>query len=375
MAGIYIHIPFCRQKCNYCDFYKTTELDYLSEFLTALKKEIFQQKSYLSDENISTIYIGGGTPSVLKEKDLYTILDSIYKYFVVVPRAEITFEANPDDLDQDYLKMLKNCGINRLSIGLQAFQDELLKKMNRRHNAMQGTTSVLDAKNSGFDNISVDLIYGIPGLTTEQWKSNLKKVFELPVDHLSAYLLTYHKGTIFYSLKKNGRLKEVSDNKSFKQYMILTDMAGNSDFEQYEISNFARGRKYSKHNTAYWTGRQYLGLGPSAHSFNGSSRRWNLCDLKKYIRLINQEKITYDEEQLTLNDRYNEYLLTNLRTRWGVSLITMNEQFGDKAVENFMRTAQIFISSKKLVQKNDIYTLTTEGLFISDNIISEFIII
>lgn len=375
MAGIYIHIPFCRQKCYYCDFYKTDKLNYLSEFLTALKKEISQQNNYLPGEFIDTIYIGGGTPSLLKEPEITSIFSSLNKYFKILPQAEITFEANPDDLDPACLAMLKRSGINRLSIGIQSFQEKHLKMMNRRHTAQQAVDSVINAKNSGFNNISVDLIYGIPGLTTDQWKDNLQKTFELPADHLSAYHLTYHEGTIFYNLLKRGKLHELSENDSFDQFTTLINKAGLAGFEQYEISNFAKNGMYSKHNTAYWTGKPYLGLGPSAHSFNGSSRKWNMSDLEKYIKLINEDEITFEEEHLTLNDKYNEFILTNLRTKWGVSLLTISEKFGKKAADYFIMTAQRFISAKSVVQKNEIYTLTPEGLFISDDIIADFMII
>lgn len=375
MAGIYIHIPFCRQKCYYCDFYKTDKLNYLSEFLTALKKEISQQNNYLPGEFIDTIYIGGGTPSLLKEPEITSIFSSLNKYFKILPQAEITFEANPDDLDPACLAMLKRSGINRLSIGIQSFQEKHLKMMNRRHTAKQAVDSVINAKNSGFNNISVDLIYGIPGLTTDQWKDNLQKTFELPADHLSAYHLTYHEGTIFYNLLKRGKLHELSENDSFDQFTTLINKAGLAGFEQYEISNFAKNGMYSKHNTAYWTGKPYLGLGPSAHSFNGSSRKWNMSDLEKYIKLINEDEITFEEEHLTLNDKYNEFILTNLRTKWGVSLLTISEKFGKKAADYFIMTAQRFISAKSIVQKKEIYTLTPEGLFISDDIIADFMII
>ena len=375
MADIYIHIPFCRQKCYYCDFYKTDKLNYLSEFLTALKKEISQQNNYLPGEFIDTIYIGGGTPSLLKEPEITSIFSSLNKYFKILPQAEITFEANPDDLDPACLAMLKRSGINRLSIGIQSFQEKHLKMMNRRHTAQQAVDSVINAKNSGFNNISVDLIYGIPGLTTDQWKDNLQKTFELPADHLSAYHLTYHEGTIFYNLLKRGKLHELSENDSFDQFTTLINKAGLAGFEQYEISNFAKNGMYSKHNTAYWTGKPYLGLGPSAHSFNGSSRKWNMSDLEKYIKLINEDEITFEEEHLTLNDKYNEFILTNLRTKWGVSLLTISEKFGKKAADYFIMTAQRFISAKSIVQKKEIYTLTPEGLFISDDIIADFMII
>lgn len=375
MAGIYIHIPFCRQKCHYCDFYKTDKLNYLNDYLAALEVEMSQQKNYLSGEEAETIYIGGGTPSLVTGHDLNSLLTGLYNYFTVSPQAEITIEANPDDLNPAYLSMLINAGINRISIGIQAFQNEHLKKMNRRHDTNQAVNSVYDAKKAGFNNISVDLIYGIPGLTSGQWKDNLQKVFELPVDHLSAYHLTFHKGTIFYNLLKRGLLNEISEEESFEQFMILTEDACTAGFEQYEISNFARNRLYSRHNRAYWTGRNYLGLGTSAHSYNGSSRRWNIASLEQYIKLVNEGENTYKEEQLTPKDMYNEYILTNLRTNWGVSLSAVNQKFGKKAADDFLRTARKHISTKMMIQNHEIFTLSPEGLFISDNIIAEFIII
>ncbi len=368
MAGIYIHIPFCRQKCYYCDFYKTDRVDFIEDYLSTLFMEMARERYYLSDEIVETIYFGGGTPSVLSEAQLKIILKNLYENFVISPVAEITFEANPDDLDNSYLQMLRNIKINRLSIGIQAFQDEHLKKMNRRHNAQQAAVSVINAKNTGFDNISVDLIYGIPDLTEEQWKFNLQRVFELPVDHLSAYHLTFHEDTIFHKLLVSGLIKELSETESLKQYKILTDNAFYAGFEQYEISNFAKDQKYSKHNTAYWTGKNYLGLGPSAHSYNGVARRWNFSDLSKYIKSIKEGQIAYEEEILALQDRYNEYIITNLRTIWGVSLQVIENNFGSKLAVYFFDSAKKFISSKKMVQENEIFKLTQEGLFISDNI-------
>lgn len=375
MAGIYIHIPFCRQKCNYCDFYKTDRLIYFNEYLVALKKEILQQKSYLQNKKIDTVYFGGGTPSVLNESDISSIISWLHKYFTISPYAEITFEANPDDLNKNYLQILKKSGINRLSIGIQSFQDDHLKMMNRRHNADQAFASVVNAREAGFNNISIDLIYGIPGSTLREWNDNLQITFKLPAVHLSAYHMTFHKGTVFYDLLKSRQLKELSENESYYQYKALTDETSAAGFEQYEISNFAKNGTYSKHNRAYWSGKPYLGLGPSAHSFNGCSRRWNWSDIIKYIELINQGEITYKEEQLTLNNRYNEYILTNLRTKWGVSSLIIKKNFGADIADYFIKTVKKSISKKNIVHKNEIYTLTSEGLFVSDNIITKLMII
>jgi oxygen-independent coproporphyrinogen III oxidase len=282
VAGIYIHIPFCRQKCYYCDFYKTVNSSHTGKFLSALKLEILKRHNYIRGENIRTVYFGGGTPSVLTEGELNEILDVLNVHFHIEKGAEITFEANPDDLTPVYLQTLKRAGINRLSIGIQSFFDIHLRKMNRRHDSQQAVCAIDDAFEAGFENISTDLIYGLPGLTLQQWEESLRKMFSLPVAHLSAYHLTYHEGTAFYTWLKKGTLKELSENESVKQFNLLLDEASRAGFEQYEISNFARNGMYSKHNMAYWSGTKYLGLGPSAHSFNGASRQWNIAHIDAY---------------------------------------------------------------------------------------------
>ena len=319
MAGIYIHIPFCRQKCNYCDFYKTLNTSQIGEFISALKSEITQRKKYFENEPVETIYFGGGTPSVLKENEIHEILSLLKKEFQILPHTEITFEANPDDLSVSYLQSIYNAGINRLSIGIQSFQNKHLQKMNRRHSAIQAVESVENAVKIGFKNISVDLIYGLPNLTANDWKESLNKVFQMPVQHLSAYHLTYHKRTVFYNWLKNGTLKELKESVSISQFNLLIEEAEKNGFEQYEISNFAKNKMYSKHNTSYWIGKKYLGVGPSAHSFNGTSRRWNISDTEKYIISIQKNSTFYEKEILMKNERYNEYILTRIRTIWGVS--------------------------------------------------------
>jgi oxygen-independent coproporphyrinogen III oxidase len=286
MAGIYIHIPFCRQKCYYCDFYKTVNTTLSGKFIGALQKEIQQHKDYFDGEKIETIYFGGGTPSVLNEEELQQIMFFLHNYFEIIPDAEITFESNPDDLISDYLEMLFKVGINRLSIGIQSFQDEHLKRMNRRHNVQQAVQSVENAVKTGFQNISLDLIYGLPELTNQQWNDALHQIFTLPFQHLSAYHLTYHQGTPFYTWLKKGTLKEITETESIDQFNTLIDTAEKYGFEQYEISNFAKNQLYSKHNSSYWSGKKYLGLGPSAHSFNGKTRQWNIAHLESYIKAV-----------------------------------------------------------------------------------------
>ncbi|MCD6354923.1 MAG: radical SAM family heme chaperone HemW, partial [Prolixibacteraceae bacterium] len=375
MAGIYIHIPFCRQKCYYCDFYKTIDTQLISQFSGALKKEIILRANYSGEEKIETLYFGGGTPSVLTEKQLTEILQFIFSEFKILDDAEITFEANPDDLSVSYLKSLKQLGINRLSIGIQSFEDEHLKKMNRRHTAVQAIEAVVNAEKTGFNNISVDLIYGLPGQTLSQWKSNLRKVFQLPVQHLSAYHLTYHKGTPFYKWLKKGILKELPESKSIEQFEQLIEMAGKNGFEQYEISNFAKNNQISRHNTSYWMGKKYLGLGPSAHSYNEVSRQWNSADIGSYLKAVEENLPFFEVEVLSENERFNEYILTRIRTRWGVSVREINENFGEEKVRYFLTNIEKQIKLNLVVKQNGIFTLTKEGLFISDEIMTNLMII
>ena len=375
MAGLYIHIPFCRRKCFYCDFYKTDDTRFISRYINVLYNEIAIRKNYLENETIETIYFGGGTPSVLTEKQLDQILQFIFQEFRVSPAAEITFEANPDDLGKEYLEGLFRCGINRLSIGIQSFNDELLKKMNRRHNSIQAVQSVENAAKTGFENISVDLIYGLPGLTTDEWQRSLGQVFRLPVVHLSAYHLTYHEGTPFYSWLKKGKLKETDEKESAAQFDLLVDQSAVESFELYEISNLAKNQMYSKHNTSYWTGKKYLGLGPSAHSYNGFSRQWNDSDIEKYLLTYENGNPFYEEEILTESEKFNEYLLTRLRTRWGISVATLEEEFGEEKVGHFLKNIEKYVNAGWVTRNGKIFTLSRAGLFVSDDILAQLMII
>jgi len=375
MAGIYIHIPFCRQKCYYCDFYKTVNTSLTTKFLPALKSETIARKAYLEEETIETIYFGGGTPSVLTEQELAGILDTFYQQFTISENVEITFEANPDDLSMEYLQGLKRIGVNRLSIGIQSFQDKFLKKMNRRHTTLQALEAIGNAANLGFSNISIDLIYGLPGLTSATWKKDLEKAFKIPVQHLSAYHLTYHEGTAFYTWLEKGTLKELKEAESVSQFKILVEQAEINGFEQYEISNFAKDRLYSKHNSSYWLGTKYLGLGPSAHSYNGVSRRWNVLSTEGYINSIQKGTSFYEEEQLTDNDKYNEYVLTRIRTIWGVSENEILSFFGVQKASYFRQNIAKYVQLSMVLQQEDIFTLTKKGTFVSDEITGSLIII
>lgn len=375
MAGIYIHIPFCRQKCYYCDFYKTVNTTLQQKFIATLKAETKVRKNYLQKETVETIYFGGGTPSVLTEKEINDILGFLATEFTISENAEITFEANPDDLTDAYLFGIQQAGINRLSVGIQSFQDKHLQKMNRRHNANEAIRVIEKAAKMGFNNISIDLIYGLPDLTETEWHESLNRAFQLPVQHLSAYHLTYHEGTPFYTWLKKGTLKELKEKESVRQFNRLVNAAEKNGFEHYEISNFAKNELYSRHNTSYWMGTKYLGLGPSAHSFNGVSRSWNVSQIESYIKAFANKSAYFEEEILTEKDKFNELILTRIRTKWGVSLELVKTSFGTEREEYLLKQIEKYRKAGTVILKNGIITLSREGLFISDEIMADLIII
>lgn len=375
MAGIYIHIPFCRQKCYYCDFYKTVNTSLKQSFLPALKEEAKLRKNYLQNETVETIYFGGGTPSVLESGEVKKILEHLDQHFLLAENAEITFEANPDDLTKEYLQAIRAEGINRLSVGIQALQNHHLEKMNRRHDKKQALEAIENSVAAGFDNISVDLIYGLPGLTGAEWKESLAQVFRLPVQHLSAYHLTYHEGTAFYTWLRKGTLRELGESDSIEQFNLLMDEAAAAGFEQYEISNFARNGQYSQHNSAYWLGKKYLGLGPSAHSFDQRSRRWNVSHVESYIKGLAQDTSWFEEEILNDKERFNEYILTRIRTKWGVSILEIERLFGEDRKNYLLEQVEKYRKSGKIRVANDTIIIPREGLFISDEIMADLMII
>jgi oxygen-independent coproporphyrinogen-3 oxidase len=311
---------------------------------------------------------------VLTVSELAEILEWLHLKFRIDSNAEITLEANPDDLNLPYLKDLKQLGFNRLSIGIQSFSDKDLKAMNRRHSAVQAVQSVYEAVEAGFSDISIDLIYGLPGLTLTQWEKNIKRAVTLPVKHISAYHLTYHEGTKFYDWLKTGQLRELPEDDSLAQFEMLIDILQAEGFEQYEISNFARNGAYSKHNSSYWNSSKYLGLGPSAHSFDGVSRQWNVASLEKYLKAIAAGETPYEREYLTLSDKLNDYLITRMRTRWGISLSYISDNFGEEFGRQVLHTAQSFISTGHLLQKGDNITLTRSGIMISDKIMLALVV-
>jgi oxygen-independent coproporphyrinogen III oxidase len=376
LAGIYIHIPFCRQACRYCDFHFNISLKLREEVVSCIIKEIIERKHDLNDENIETIYFGGGTPSVLTPGEIEDILKIIYANHNVSEKAEISFEANPDDLKPDYLRELKKLGINRLSIGIQSFFEKDLELLRRSHTAEQSLKVVSNAINAKFDNINIDLIYGIPGQDNLQWRKNIDITLDLDIQHISAYHLTYESGTVLDHWRKKGRIKPVDEDQSLEQLEILIQRTAQKGFEHYEISNFARPGFISKHNANYWRQVNYSGIGPSAHSYNGKIRRWNVSNNLKYIQALQTGKEKYFEsEELSRIDLYNEYILTSLRTIWGIDLDKLNSGFGRDYTEFTSKKAERFIESGKLEKSKNIIRLTNQGILVSDYIISEFFIL
>ena len=375
MAGIYIHIPFCRKKCYYCDFYTSPNIDLSNQFVNSLLVEIDQKVSYLkSDNNIETIYFGGGTPSVLDAKLLNKIIDKLNSSFNIIENSELTIELNPDDITKEYLLQLKKIGFNRLSIGIQSFSNKMLQLMNRRHNSEEAISSVKIAKKLGFNNISIDVIYGLPNTDVEFLKKELLKIIELDIQHISAYHLTYEQNTVFYNYLKKGKLRELPDTISQEQFVYLKKFFENNGFEQYEISNFAKNKFYSKHNSNYWFGVEYIGLGPSAHSYNKDTRQWNISNIKKYILGVEEGENYFEKEILTLNDKYNEYLITSLRTKWGISLDFIENEFGIKYLNYLNKNVDKYVKLRYICNQKNLLYLHKDFWFLSDNIISELII-
>ncbi len=371
MAGIYIHIPFCKQKCHYCNFYSTVSLKYRKEFYNALIREIKSRIDYLGTEEVNTIYFGGGTPSMLSTKELSNIIKALYSTYNVSKDVEITLEANPDDLTKDQIYDIKNhTPINRLSIGIQSFFDDDLVYLNRVHNSVQAQKSIETALIAGFDNMTIDLIYGIPTLTDKKWKENLVRFFEYGIPHLSSYSLTVEEKTALDVLIKKQKLENINEEQSINHFNILLEETEKKNFVHYEISNFALEGYYSKHNSIYWLGGHYMGLGPSAHSYNGIARQWNVMSVKRYCEEANPINIIEEKEVLTTDQMYNEYLLTSLRTSWGCDIEHITNVFGNKYKTHFLKNIDQVIKENKVMCKGNIYTLTSMGKIFADGISS-----
>lgn len=382
MAGIYIHIPFCKSACTYCNFHFLVSQKYIHEYVQAITKEIALRNEYLmpfcdiveGKPTIHTLYFGGGTPSQLSIEQLSTIFSAIKENYNFKQDIEITFEANPDDLNKEYLEALYYLGINRLSIGVQSFNSEDLKYLNRKHTPQKAIESIILAKETGFTNITIDLIYGIPTSNEKIWKQNIEMFLSFNLPHLSAYCLTVEPKTILdYKIRKN-KTTSPDEILAIQQFKYLLEFMQLRNFHHYEISNFAKEGFYSKHNTAYWKGLPYLGLGASAHSYNGYSRQWNINNTTEYIKNINENILPFERECLTPNDKFNEYILTNLRTSWGCDLDEVYKRFGRDFYESLRDKMEPFISKGMLYLKDQKLLLSAEGKLIADAITSELFI-
>ena len=371
MAGIYLHIPFCKKRCIYCDFFSTTQSEKKAAYIDALCRELTLRKTYIGNEPVETIYLGGGTPSQLDQKDFEKIFTAISETYTVKDGAEITLEANPDDLRPEYIHMLRSFPFNRLSIGMQTFQNEILKLLNRRHTAEQAIKAFEDCREAGFRNISIDLMYGLPGETAETWASDLRQVVEMKPEHISAYHLIYEEGTPLWKLREAHRVEEVDEDLSVSLFTCLIHTLKQNGYEHYEISNFCLPGCHSRHNSSYWTGKNYLGCGPSAHSYDGKSRQWNIASLESYIHGIECGTEISEKEELDLYTRYNDFVLTSVRTCWGMSLERLKTDFGEKLYRYCLKMARPHLAQGTLETCHGTLKLTEKGIFISDGIMSD----
>ncbi|PIF69431.1 radical SAM family heme chaperone HemW [Flavobacterium sp. 2] len=376
MSGIYIHIPFCKQACHYCDFHFSTSMKKKNEMVLALAKEIAMRKNELLDsarsdnEIVETIYFGGGTPSVLSNEEIIFLISEVYKNYTVSENPEITLEANPDDLSAERILELSKSPINRLSIGIQSFYEEDLKMMNRAHNSAEAK-KCLEEATKYFDNISLDLIYGIPGMTDEMWKQNIETALSFGVPHISSYALTVEPKTALSKLIQTGKIAEPQDEAASNHFMILVDTLQKNGFVHYELSNFGKENYFSKNNSAYWLGKKYIGIGPSAHSYDGEKRGWNIANNSLYLKAIQNNELPIETEILTISDRYNEYIMTGLRTIWGVSLERIENEFGLEYLNYLKKQSQKFLDDGLLSIENNILKPTPRGKFLTDGIASD----
>jgi oxygen-independent coproporphyrinogen III oxidase len=377
MASLYIHIPFCKKACHYCNFHFSTVLKNKTEIIAAICIELDLKKHFFNDDEvIQSIYFGGGTPSLLDPHEFDSLLNKIYSNYNISTDAEITVECNPDDIQQDLLLHYKKSGVNRLSIGVQSFNDEDLIIMNRSHLAQQAIDAIYLAANLGFEKLTIDLMYGLPNQDKNKWLKNLSIAASLPVNHISCYNLTVEEKTALKSLIKNQTIAATSETESAEQFEILMQWAKENGFEHYEISNFAKDAHYSKHNTSYWSGSKYLGIGPSAHSYDGDTTRYyNLSNNAQYLKLINSNEVFYDTEILEEHSRYNEYILTRLRTKWGINSSELLSSFGQSKYQLFLHQAQPFIDAGYLLSNGTIYTLSDNGKLLADHITSELFLL
>ena len=373
MQGIYLHIPFCKQACTYCDFHFSTLLKNKKEITDAICKEIELRKNYLDSKILNSIYFGGGTPSLLDKNELEQIFETLTKNYTWDKNAEITFECNPDDLTEEKLNDLKMFGVNRLSVGLQSFNDEELKWMNRAHDAGQSESCIKLAQDKGFENISIDLIYGSKFQTLQSWEQTLLKAIGLNVKHISSYNLTVEQKTALGIAVAKGLEPVVDDEKSSQQFLLMSEILEKNDFVHYEISNFAKQDFFAVHNSNYWKGCKYIGIGPSAHSFNGKERQWNIANNSSYANAVKYNLPHFEIEHLSLENKYNEYILTGLRTIWGCDLNFIKEKFGEKFSEHFLFKLKLQ-NSEFYTQNQNNFRLTKKGKLFADKIAMELFV-
>ena len=370
MSGIYIHIPFCKQACHYCDFHFSTSMKKKEEMVLALVKEMQMRKSEFENETVETIYFGGGTPSVLTSEEIEFLIAAVYDNYKVSENPEITLEANPDDLSTERIVELSKSPINRLSIGIQSFFEEDLKMMNRAHNSAEAQKCLVEVTKY-FDNISLDLIYGIPGMSNEKWKQNIETALSFGIPHISSYALTVEPKTALSKLIQTGKITKPNDEVASAHFAILVETLEANGFIHYELSNFGKENYFSKNNSAYWLGKKYIGIGPSAHSYDGVSRSWNVSNNSIYLKSIQENKLPNEIEVLSIADRYNEYIMTGLRTIWGVSLDRIEKEFGSDYLEYLHKQAQKFLDDDLLSIENNILKPTKKGKFLTDGIASD----
>jgi oxygen-independent coproporphyrinogen-3 oxidase len=369
-GGIYIHIPFCKQACHYCDFHFSTSMKHKNAMVSAIAKEIMMRKNEFENETIETIYFGGGTPSVLQITDIRFLIDAIYQNYKVAENPEITLEANPDDLSPNQIIALSHSPVNRLSIGIQSFFEDDLKMMNRAHNVEEARVSLAEATKH-FNNISIDLIYGIPGMSNEKWQHNITTALSFGIPHISSYALTVEPKTALKKLIQTGKIATPNDDVAQEHFSILVNTLEAHGFIHYELSNFGKENYFSKNNSAYWLGKKYIGVGPSAHSYNGITRSWNIANNALYLKAIDANQFPSETEKLSITDRYNEYIMTGLRTIWGVSLERIENEFGSVYLDYLLKQSRKFLEDKLVCIENYILKPTPKGKFLTDGIASD----
>ncbi|MEL6863774.1 MAG: radical SAM family heme chaperone HemW [Bacteroidota bacterium] len=370
MAGLYIHIPFCKQACYYCNFHFSTSLRHRDDMVAAIVEELDLRKAYLNGATLDSIYIGGGTPSLLNDQELGQIFEQINRLYPIADHAEITLEANPDDLSKERLQLFAQSSINRLSIGIQSFSEADLRFMNRAHSALEAQHCIQLARDCGFESMSVDLIYGSPSTSAQQWADNLQQVIDLQIPHLSCYCLTVEPGTALDHFVRKGKEKPVDEEKAADQFEYMQQTLNAAGYLHYEISNFAQPGQMAVHNSNYWKGVPYLGIGPSAHSFNGQSRQWNIAHNAKYLKAIQQKEVPCEVEILSSSTRYNEYIMTALRTMWGVDLREL-QNLHPTFTDFFVAKSQAYINRGQLIRKGDQFSLKESARLLADGIAME----